>query len=264
MCLKYAIIELTNINKHMNKYEKWYKNITDRGQTRITNERTESHHIVPKCLGGTDNKNNLTNVTLREHFICHWLLTKIYYGKERHQLLKALWMMKAENQNQSRYKTKITSRVYATLREEYIKLQSIKVTGKGNGFYGKTHTPEAREKIRQKNLGNKLTPEQHARLVANTKGKKKPPITDEHRAKLSAAKRGKNNNRYGVEVSEETRKRIGDKIRGRKQTEEEKLRRGLANLGKTKSKRLCTHCDQMIAVNAYARFHGDKCKQAPI
>ena len=130
----------------MNKYEKWYKDITDRGQTRITNERTESHHIIPKCLGGIDDKSNLTKVTLREHFICHWLLTKIYYGKERHQLLKALWMMKAENQNQTRYKTKITSRVYATLKEEYVKLQSIKVTGKGNGFYGRTHTVEAREK----------------------------------------------------------------------------------------------------------------------
>lgn len=257
---KYAIIEVTNINKHMNKYEKWYKDITTRGQSRITDERTESHHIIPKCMGGADDKSNLTNVTLREHFICHWLLTKIHYGKERHQLLKALWMMKAENQNQTRYKTKITSRVYATLKEEYVKLQSIKVTGKGNGFYGKTHTPEAREKIRQKNLGNKLTPEQHAKLVANTKGKKKPPITDEHRAKLSAAKQGEHNNMWGKTHSAETLAKMSAKATGRKQSEETIRKKIEATTGKKREKKLCPHCNQLVAVNGYARWHGDHCQ----
>ena len=127
-------------------------------------------------------------------------------------------------------------------------------------MWGKTHTSAAREKIRQKNLGNKLTPEQHARLVANTTGKKKPPITNEHRAKLSAAQSGKNNPRYGAEVSDDTRKKIGDKLRGRKQTEEEKLARSLANMGKKREKRLCPHCNQLVAVNGYARWHGDHCQ----
>jgi hypothetical protein len=244
----------------MNKYNKWYLNITKRGQDRITDERTESHHIIPKCLGGTDDRCNLTNVTLREHFICHWLLTKIHYGKERHQLLKALWMMKAENQHQTRYNTKITSRVYATLKEEYIRLQSIKVTGKGNGMYGKTHTLEAREKIRQKNLGNKLTPEQHARLVKNITGKKKPPLTDEHKAKLSALREGNGNGMYGKTQSDDARKKIGDKIRGRKQTPEEKLARSLANIGKKREKKLCPHCKKEVAVNGYARWHGPACR----
>jgi hypothetical protein len=69
------------------------------------------------------------------------------------------------------------------------------------------------------------------------------------------------NPRYGVEVSEETRKRIGDKLRGRKQTEEEKLVRSLANMGKKREKKLCPHCDQHVAVNGYARWHGDNCKK---
>ena len=77
---------------------------------------------------------------------------------------------------------------------------------------------------------------------------------------MSASKLGENNNRYGVDVSEETRRKIGDRIRGRKQTEEEKARRGLANLGKVKPKKLCPHCNQMIAVNTYPRWHGDQCR----
>jgi hypothetical protein len=257
---KYAIIEVTNINKHMNKYKQWYANITERAKNRILETYTESHHIVPRSLGGGDEIDNLVNLTAREHFVCHWLLAKMTSGQDHHKMLNALRMMRAEKQGQQRYNTKITARVYENIKQEYAKLQSKTLKGKGNGFYGKKHTPEAREKIRQKNLGNKLTPEQYARLVANTTGKKKPPITDEHRAKLSAAQSGKNNPRYGVEVSDDTRKKIGDKLRGRKQTEEEKLARGLANMGKKREKRLCPHCEQLVAVNGYARWHGLHCR----
>ena len=260
---KYAIIELTNINKHMNKYNQWYANITDRAKNRQLDSYTESHHIVPRSLGGGDEADNLVNLTAREHFVCHWLLVKMTTGQDHHKMLNALRMMRAEKQGQQRYNTKITARVYESIKQEYAKLQSESLKGKGNGFYGKKHTPEAREKIRQKNLGNKLTPEQHARLVANTTGKKKPPITEEHRAKLSVAKQGKNNNMWGKTQSDDTRKKIGDKLRGRKQTEEEKLARSLANMGKKREKRLCPHCDQLVAVNGYARWHGTNCKHHP-
>ena len=63
-------------------------------------------------------------------------------------------------------------------------------------------------------------------------------------------------------VSEETRKKIGDKIRGRKQTDKEKEKRRVANLGKTRTKKQCQHCQQSVAVNGYARWHGNNCKQA--
>lgn len=38
----------------------------------------ELHHIVPKSEGGTDNTDNLVNLTAREHYIAHLLLAKIY------------------------------------------------------------------------------------------------------------------------------------------------------------------------------------------
>ena len=79
---------------------------------------------------------------------------------------------------------------------------------------------------------------------------------------MSESKRGEKNNRYGVELSETTRQKIGDKIRGRKQTDEEKARRAEANRGKTKPKLLCPHCQKLIAVNTYPRWHGDRCSQA--
>ena len=41
-------------------------------------EYTEKHHIIPKCMGGTNDKSNLVKLTAREHYIAHKLLTKIY------------------------------------------------------------------------------------------------------------------------------------------------------------------------------------------
>ena len=258
---KYVIIELTNINKHMNKYKQWYTNITDRAKNRHLDSYTESHHIVPRSLGGGDDMDNLVNLTAREHFICHWILVKMTTGQERHKMLNALRMMRAEKEGQQRYNTKITARVYESIKQEYAELQSKTFKGKGNGMFGKHHTQEAKDKIRQKNLGKKLTPEQVEKLKKAMTGKKKPPITEEHRAKLSAAGSGKNNANYGKTASEETRKKIGDKLRGRKQTEEEKLARSLANMGKKREKKLCPHCAQLVAVNGYAQsWHVANCR----
>jgi hypothetical protein len=254
-----VIMELTNINKHMNKYKQWYANITERAKNRILETYTESHHVVPRSLGGGDEADNLVNLTAREHFVCHWLLVKMTTGQEHHKMLNALRMMRAEKQGQQRYTTKITARVYESIKQEYAALQSKQFTGIGNGMFGKHHTQETRDKIRQKNLGKKLTPEQIEKLKKATIGKKKPPITEEHRAKLSLAKQGENNNMWGKTQSDDTRKKIGDKIRGRKQTDEEKLARSLANMGKKREKKLCPHCDRLVAVNGYARWHGVNC-----
>ena len=66
---------------------------------------------------------------------------------------------------------------------------------------------------------------------------------------------------FNGSLSEETKKKIGDKIRGRKQSPEERAMRGLANKGKKREKLLCPHCQKMIAVNTYPRWHGDRCSE---
>jgi hypothetical protein len=250
------------INNIMNKYETWYAAITKRGQHRHTDSYTESHHIVPRSLGGTDDQTNITKLTAREHFICHWLLTKIHREGEAHwKMLNAIRIMRAENSKQTRYSNKITARVYNNLKEEYSKLQSEKNKGAGNGMFGKSQTEEAKSKISEANTGRVQPIEEKLNQKAAQTGRKREPFTDEWKAKMSAAKTGENNNRYGVEVTDETRKKIGDKIRGRKQTDEEKLARSIANLGKKREKKQCPHCGKDVAVNGYARWHGDRCKQ---
>ena len=39
---------------------------------------TEKHHIIPKCIGGTDDSSNLVVLTAREHFIAHQLLAMMH------------------------------------------------------------------------------------------------------------------------------------------------------------------------------------------
>ncbi len=39
----------------------------------------ERHHILPKCLGGENDKENLVLLTGKEHFICHKLLVLIKF-----------------------------------------------------------------------------------------------------------------------------------------------------------------------------------------
>jgi len=43
----------------------------------------ENHHILPKCLNGTDDIKNLVLLTAKEHFIVHKLLTYIYKGNRK-------------------------------------------------------------------------------------------------------------------------------------------------------------------------------------
>lgn len=64
-------------------YEKIYNDLVakciERGlDKRVLDGYFEKHHIVPKCLGGSDEKDNFVLFTAREHFIAHLLLWKMY------------------------------------------------------------------------------------------------------------------------------------------------------------------------------------------
>ena len=93
-------------------------------------------------------------------------------------------------------------------------------------------------------------------------GKKKPPLTEEHKAKLKANHRSKQPG-FDGSLSEETRAKIGAKAKGRKQSEETIQKKADAIRGLKREKLLCPHCSQLVAVNGYARWHGSNCKFQP-
>jgi hypothetical protein len=68
-------------------YQKVYDNIIAKAQSEDRKKMScthknyvcyEDHHIIPRCMGGLDTKDNLVLLTLREHFLCHKLLAHIY------------------------------------------------------------------------------------------------------------------------------------------------------------------------------------------
>lgn len=66
-------------------YERIYNEfILDRRlkeQKILKGQYTETHHIIPKCMGGNDQKENLIKLTPEDHFFAHLLLAKSHGGK---------------------------------------------------------------------------------------------------------------------------------------------------------------------------------------
>lgn len=61
-------------------YKLIYDNLCGKSKARgLTREvGYEIHHVIPRCLGGSDNKDNLAKLTYKEHLLAHKLLYKMY------------------------------------------------------------------------------------------------------------------------------------------------------------------------------------------
>ena len=83
---------------------------------------TEIHHITPRCMGGSNDEDNLVMLSGREHYIAHMLLWKAY--PDNGPLKYAAMMMS------NRAICKVNSKVYSALKEEFSEAVSVKRRGK--------------------------------------------------------------------------------------------------------------------------------------
>lgn len=121
--------------------------VTDRqSQKRHKEMYTELHHIVPKCLGGTNLKENLVKLTAREHYLAHWLLTKIY--PDNIKLLTAFTLMAGKMCPTGQ--REVTSAQFERCKKAQSKASYLHFT-ENNPM----NSPSAREKVRQSKLGDK-------------------------------------------------------------------------------------------------------------
>lgn len=209
------------------KYFIWYKNICQRAKNRVlpAGTYTEIHHILPKSMFPEfkKDKENLVKLTAREHFICHWLLTKFINDQK---IIYALQMM-LPNKSGNRYIPK-SSIVYQQLKTKF--LSNNKGTagrfwitdGETNflvaadstipyGFYsGRTFSQQHKESLK----GIPKTAEQKEKQSFAMKGK--PGLSGE----LNPAKR------------DNVRKKISKARTGSKASDETKLKMRLSKLGK--------------------------------
>lgn len=120
----------------MNCRKAYFKIIRNRRDNPLKGCYLESHHIIPRSLGGKDFITNLVSLTAREHFIVHWLLSKMFTDKvKKAKMIMAFAMMLVSAKNQNRYK--FTSRQFQYLRELHSNSMKLLQAGEKNSQFGK-------------------------------------------------------------------------------------------------------------------------------
>ena len=112
-------------------YEKHYNTLIERAKEReeFTEGYYERHHIIPRCLGGTDDECNLVYLTPEEHYVAHQLLVKMY--PDENGLVYAANMMVLNGTYHQR-----NNKRYGWLKRKYHLICKQRV-GEKNGSYGR-------------------------------------------------------------------------------------------------------------------------------
>jgi hypothetical protein len=155
----------------MNYYDIYYA-IIERAKGRTKAHNLEGHHIVPKSCNGNDDLDNLVHLTMREHFICHKLLVKIYVNEPiyRKKMIYALWWMCKTMRSKN---VRVTSHEYERARSLYIENHPNKDEDRKerfrknfkDGLYNRDY--EQVSKTLKKTL-SKLSPKQQLERMKNS------------------------------------------------------------------------------------------------
>jgi len=191
-----------------NKYYRIYYSIIERAKSRTLDDYAESHHIIPKSLGGGNSKNNLVKLTGKEHFICHLLLTKMTEGNSRKKMVYGAWRMAIKGRaDQQRYK--INSRTYEYVRTERAAILKSK-RGKDHHLFGKKtgRTTDTFTVEWKANISKSMT--------GKTPSNKGIPRTQEVKNAVSKANKGRPAWNKNKKWSDDTKRKISDSNSGKK------------------------------------------------
>lgn len=204
----------------------------------------ETHHIVPRCMNGTNDSENLINLPAREHFICHLLLPKIYKGTEFEY---KLWIAAHRfiYGNDMKNKIKIKSNQYKVIKENFSKFRSKANKGEGNPNYGNRWNQEQRDNLSKQKKGKSLeeimgkeranaAKQKMSIAQKSRKHKKGYHLSEETRRYMSVTRKGKNkSDEFKKKCSERMiGNTLGKANKGKHHTEETKLKLSLSKKGK--------------------------------
>lgn len=262
-------------------YDKIYNQIIDRAK--LLNRKKvkggqyfEEHHIIPKCLGGSNDKYNIVLLLAREHYVCHKLLVLMYPGNKslRFAVFSIAFMSNGKD------KIKISSREY----------ENLKIIS-SNDRQGVKHSEETLKKMSNSKLGrdpwnkgvkmweNKECPKGMLGRKGARAGIK---ATKETLLKLKESHLGQkawNKGLVGVvKMSEETKEKQRISSSGRTHCQESKDKVSEVNSGVPKSKEhkeklslatsncvkiKCPHCPKIGNPGNMKCWHFDNCKHKP-
>ena len=182
-------------------YQKIYESITERAKKRKVEGYGEKHHIIPKCMNGNNDKENIVRLTAREHFICHMLLVEIY--PDNAKLKYVVWAMSNQKGSGQKQRYKVSSRTYERLKREHSKRQSERIISKETRekmSFAQKHSTWVRK-------GNKL-PRTQEQKQANSVRNKGKIVSQETREKRSKTLKGR-------VFSKETKRKMSESAKGK-------------------------------------------------
>lgn len=192
----------------------------------------EKHHIQPRCLGGTNEPDNLVRLTAGDHFFAHLLLARAYGGRQWYALNMLVRAQLIGERKADRAFVIRARRHYDSIRAGFAEEHSARMKGvfkgKAHPMYGKPCSPIALEKLNARIAAGfraSDSPEARAKIGAAHRGK---VLSAETRAKLSA-------HRTGVKLSDEVRANMSAGHKGKKINPETVAKIAAANRGKKRT-----------------------------
>lgn len=169
-------------------YWRIYSRLIDRSRARVLTGYVERHHVVPRCLGGTNSHDNIVHLTPEEHYVAHQLLAKLY--PKSWGLMHAAVLM-TSNTNPGR-----SNKLYGWMRRKLsARLRGRKLSAEYRrnialAGVGRTRSPEAIAKMRETmrrnprpcSLSTKL------KIGAANRGRRH---TEETKLKMSKTRKGR-------------------------------------------------------------------------
>lgn len=212
-----------------------------KNMSRFKTDKTyyEIHHILPRCLMGSDEESNLVLLTAKEHFICHKLLTKIH--PKNNSLRHAYWMMcTVTSSNQSRYK--VPSSSYERAKKDISEIRS-------KNWKDKTKNP---------NYTNPKLGEKNGMYGVHRFGSDNPFYGKSHRAD-TISQMSETKKEFYKHNPSKTKGTvwINNGILDKRHPKNEVLPEG-CNKGRVKH--TCPHCNILVGGANAKRYHFDNCK----
>ena len=201
-------------------YQHHYNKLIDRAVIRSIDEYTEKHHIIPKCMGGSDDVDNLVKLTPEEHFLAHQLLVKIYPSNRK--LIYAAAIMTRGHDGK-----RVNNKFYGWIRKKFAETHSQNLKGKKLG-------PKTKEHIENHKRSLLL----NGNLKGWPKGMPRGPMSEEGKLKRSLKLKG-----IPQPKDEKWRKS-----------------QSLSQSGKIHEKITCPHCNIIGGGGSMKRWHLDNCK----
>lgn len=203
-------------------YKAHHDRLIERARTRLLEGYCERHHILPRCLGGGNEKTNIVALTAREHYIAHQLLVKVYPNESK--LIFAAHMMSRDSVG-----NRISNRSYKWIRERFARVISEALTGRKKGTWSKE-----RRLAKSKSMkGN----------IPWNKGRTIGPRSENTKAKIR-------DGMLGINLG---RKLGPHSLKSNRQ-------RSLTLTGTTHEIVNCPHCNKSGGMRAMKRWHFNKCK----